>query len=77
MVKIPTGERGHFEISDIQVLTQPRGKNFDDTYGMLGTYALDQLGAYSFDYRTMQFSARSAPEARPSMKAPDLDSSAK
>jgi hypothetical protein len=43
----------------IQVLTQPLGNQaLDDVYGVLGIDALDQLGAYTFDYRTMQFSAQ-------------------
>lgn len=57
-IKIPTGD-GLIELNDMQVLTEPRGKNFDDTYGTLGIYALDQLASYTFDYRTMQFYARS------------------
>lgn len=41
------------------VLTQPIGSAaLDDVYGVLGVDALDQLGAYTFDYRTMQFSIR-------------------
>jgi hypothetical protein len=43
----------------VQVLTQPLGSAaLDDVYGVLGVDALDQLGAYTFDYRTMQFSVK-------------------
>lgn len=43
----------------IQVLTQPLGNEaLDDVYGVLGIDALDQFGSYTFDYRTMQFSAQ-------------------
>ena len=43
----------------VQVLTQPLGSApLDDVYGMLGVDALDQLAAYTFDYRTMQFSVK-------------------
>lgn len=43
----------------VQVLTQPLGSAaLDDVYGVLGTDALDQLRAYTFDYRTMRFSVR-------------------
>jgi hypothetical protein len=43
----------------IQVLTQPLGSAaLDDVYGVLGVDALDQLRAYTFDYRTMRFSVR-------------------
>jgi hypothetical protein len=46
------------------VLTQPIGlAALDDVYGVLGVDALDQLGSYTFDYRTMQFSIRPS-EAR-------------
>jgi hypothetical protein len=41
------------------ILTQPIGAAaLDDVYGVLGVDALDQLGSYTFDYRTMQFSIR-------------------
>ena len=41
------------------VLTQPLGlAALDDVYGVLGVDALDQLGSYTFDYRTMRFSIR-------------------
>jgi len=41
------------------VLTQPLGSAaLDDVYGLLGVDALDQLGSYTFDYRTMRFSVR-------------------
>jgi hypothetical protein len=43
----------------VQVLTQPLGMAaLDDVYGVLGVDALDQLKAYTFDYRTMRFGAR-------------------
>ena len=41
----------------LRVLTQPLGSAaLDDVYGILGVDALDQLGSYTFDYRTMRFS---------------------
>ena len=41
----------------LRVLTQPLGAAaLDDVYGILGVDALDQLGSYTFDYRTMRFS---------------------
>jgi hypothetical protein len=43
----------------IPVLTQPLGSAaLDDVYGLLGVDALDQLPAYTFDYRTMRFSVK-------------------
>ena len=43
----------------IQVLTQPLGSAaLDDVYGVLGVDVLDQLRAYTFDYRTMRFSVK-------------------
>ena len=43
----------------IRVLTQPLGSAaLDDVYGVLGIDALDQLRSYTFDYRTMRFSAQ-------------------
>lgn len=46
-------------LHELQVLTQPLGAAaFDDVYGVLGIDALDQLGSYTFDYRTMQFAAK-------------------
>jgi len=43
----------------IRVLTQPLGTAaLDDVYGVLGIDALDQLKSYTFDYRTMRFSAQ-------------------
>jgi hypothetical protein len=43
----------------IRVLTQPLGSAArDDVYGTLGIDALDQLGSYTFDYRTMRFSVK-------------------
>jgi len=42
----------------VSVLTQPLGSAaHDDVYGILGIDALDQLTSYTFDYRTMRFSA--------------------
>jgi len=47
--------RVHF----VQVLPQPLGQSaLDDVYGVLGVDALDQLKAYTFDYRSMRFSVR-------------------
>ena len=46
-------------VNYIQVLTQPLGSAaLDDVYGVLGVDALDQLRAYTFDYKTMRFSVR-------------------
>jgi len=43
----------------IPVLTQPLGSAArDDVYGVIGIDALDQFESYTFDYRTMRFSAR-------------------
>ena len=43
----------------VQVLTQPVGSAaLDDVYGILGIDALDQLRAYTFDYRTMRFAVK-------------------
>ena len=43
----------------IRVLTQPLGSAArDDVYGVIGIDALDQLKSYTFDYRTMRFSAK-------------------
>jgi hypothetical protein len=57
-VSIPMGTppvRIHY----IQVLTQPLDSAvMDDVYGVLGIDALDQLKSYTFDYRTMRFSAQ-------------------
>ena len=42
----------------LRVLTQPLGSAArDDVYGVLGVDALDQLKSYTFDYRTMRFTA--------------------
>jgi hypothetical protein len=42
----------------LQVLTQPLGSvALDDVYGVLGVDVLDQFRSYTFDYRTMRFSA--------------------
>ena len=42
----------------IPVLTQPFGSAArDDVYGVIGIDGLDQLKSYTFDYRTMRFSA--------------------
>lgn len=42
----------------IPVLTQPLGSAArDDVYGVIGIDGLDQLDSYTFDYRTMRFSA--------------------
>jgi Aspartyl protease len=51
----PTEVEAHY----IQVLTQPAGlAALDDVYGVLGMDFLDQLKAYTFDYRTMTFAVR-------------------
>jgi predicted aspartyl protease len=51
----PTDVDAHY----VQVLTQPAGSAaLDDVYGVLGMDFLDQLKAYTFDYRTMRFTAR-------------------
>jgi len=43
----------------IPVLTQPLGTAArDDVYGVIGIDGLDQLESYTFDYRTMRFSAK-------------------
>jgi hypothetical protein len=52
---------GPSEVSALymQVLTQPLGSAaLDDVYGVLGLDVLDQLRAYTFDYRTMRFSVK-------------------
>jgi len=42
----------------IPVLTQPLGSAArDDVYGVIGIDGLDQLSSYTFDYRTMRFTA--------------------
>jgi hypothetical protein len=47
------------EIHFVRVLTQTLGTvALDDVYGVLGMDALDQLSAYTFDYRTMRFGVR-------------------
>ena len=47
------------ELHYIRVLTQPLGSSaLDDVYGILGVVALGQLKSYTFDYRTMRFSAK-------------------
>jgi hypothetical protein len=51
----PTAVDVHY----IQVLTQPLGSAaLDDVYGVLGLDVLDQLRAYTFDYRAMRFSVK-------------------
>jgi len=46
------------ELHYIRVLTQPLGSAaLDDVYGVLGVDALGQLKSYTFDYRTMRFTA--------------------
>ncbi len=48
------------EFHYIRVLTEPLGSSaLDDVYGILGVDALGQLKSYTFDYRTMRFSAKS------------------
>ena len=47
------------EVHYVPVLTQPVGAAaLDDVYGLLGVDALDQLRAYTFDYRTMRFAVK-------------------
>ncbi len=47
------------DVHYITVLTQPLGSAVrDDVYGILGVDALEQLGTYTFDYRTMKFNVR-------------------
>ena len=51
----PSDVEAHY----IQVLSQPIGlAALDDVYGVLGMDFLDQLKSYTFDYRTMRFTAR-------------------
>jgi hypothetical protein len=51
----PTTVLAHF----VQVITEPIGlAALDDVYGVLGMDFLDQLKAYTFDYRTMRFGVR-------------------
>jgi predicted aspartyl protease len=51
----PTTVPAHY----IQVITEPIGlAALDDVYGVLGMDFLDQLKAYTFDYRTMRFGVR-------------------
>jgi hypothetical protein len=46
------------EFHFLQVWAEPFGSAaLDDTYGTLGMDALDELKSYTFDYRTMRFSA--------------------
>jgi hypothetical protein len=46
------------ELHYVRVLTQPLGSSaLDDVYGILGVDALGQLKSYTFDYRTMRFTA--------------------
>jgi hypothetical protein len=57
-VALAVGE-GKVEVHDIQVLTQPLGSAaFDDVYGVLGVDALDQLRAYTFDFKKMRLTVR-------------------
>jgi hypothetical protein len=57
-VELPVGPNT-VHVYYVQVLTQPLGSAFiDDVYGILGVDALDQLKAYTFDYRAMRFSVR-------------------
>jgi hypothetical protein len=47
------------DVHYITVLTQPLGSAArDDVYGILGVDALEQLGTYTFDYRTMRFNVK-------------------
>ena len=43
----------------VQVLTEPLdAAAIDDTYGILGMDALEELKSYTFDYRTMRFGVK-------------------
>ena len=47
-------------LHNVPVLTQPLGSAArDDVYGVIGVDGLDQFTSYTFDYRTMRFSASS------------------
>jgi hypothetical protein len=47
-----------FELNNVPVLTQPLSSAArDDVSGVIGIDGLDQLTSYTFDYRTMRFSA--------------------
>ena len=46
------------ELHNVPALTRPLGSAArDDVYGVIGIDGLDQLTSYTFDYRTMRFSA--------------------
>jgi hypothetical protein len=46
------------ELHNVPVLTEPLGSAArDDVYGVIGVDGLDQFTSYTFDYRTMRFSA--------------------
>jgi hypothetical protein len=46
------------ELHNVPVLTKPLGSSArDDVYGVIGIDGLDQFKSYTFDYRTMRFSA--------------------
>lgn len=58
-VSLAVGDK-EIELHYIPVLTQPLGSAArDDVYGVIGIDGLDQLNSYSFDYRTMRFTATS------------------
>ena len=57
-VKLAVGTTAE-DVHYLTVLTQPLGSAArDDVYGVLGVDALEQLGNYTFDYRTMRFNVR-------------------
>jgi hypothetical protein len=56
-VALTVGETA-IELHSVPVLTQPLGSAArDDVYGVIGVDGLDQFNSYTFDYRTMRFSA--------------------
>ncbi len=59
------------ELHYISVLTQPSAPPLDDVYGVLGIDALDQLKSYTFDYRTMRFSAEG--RVKTEQRSPDFN----
>ncbi len=57
-VPLTVGDRT-VDLRYIPVLTQPLGSAArDNVYGVIGIDGLDQLSSYTFDYRTMRFSAK-------------------
>lgn len=57
-VRLAVGDKT-VDLHYIPVLTQPLGAAArDNVYGVIGIDGLDQLSSYTFDYRTMRFSAK-------------------